>query len=162
MKKPYFFFRKLVKIGFWVGFGPIWDPDSNSAWKTAPGDSNSNISLIYAAFKTAPQDGPRRPKRQKTLNLRKTYKTYKNLTFLTEFCSTYRTVNNHTTNYIIIIILLITIKVVVIIIIIRFINYNNSGSHNHTINHIDASHNHTIKYNTSGSHGNRNSTRSIL
>ena len=25
------FFKKFVKIGFWGGFGPILDPDSNSA-----------------------------------------------------------------------------------------------------------------------------------
>ena len=24
---------ELVKIWFWDGFGPIWNPDSNSAWK---------------------------------------------------------------------------------------------------------------------------------
>ena len=28
------FFRKLVKIAFWGGFGSIWAPESSSAWKT--------------------------------------------------------------------------------------------------------------------------------
>ena len=33
----------LVKIWFWDGFGPILDLDSNSAWKTAPGDRCRSI-----------------------------------------------------------------------------------------------------------------------
>ena len=37
------FLQKLVKIGFWVDFGPILDPETNSACKTAPGDRFRSI-----------------------------------------------------------------------------------------------------------------------
>ena len=37
--------EKILKMGSWVGFGPIWTADSNSTWKTTSDDGFRSVFL---------------------------------------------------------------------------------------------------------------------